>query len=124
LLPIAADFSAQAARAPETPICHFLPLRLAGRIPSAPTGHGSDRRAARRLRVSTLSAPPTAAAPRARPRPAWARALRAPAERPWVCVLLLSLWCGCLFFYGIHLGELWRTEGLRAIVAAEVLHSG
>jgi 4-amino-4-deoxy-L-arabinose transferase-like glycosyltransferase len=34
------------------------------------------------------------------------------------------LWCGCLFFYGIHAGELWRTESLRAIIAAEFLNSG
>jgi 4-amino-4-deoxy-L-arabinose transferase-like glycosyltransferase len=39
-------------------------------------------------------------------------------------VLVLSLWCGGLFFYGLGAGEFWRTEGLRAIIAAEFLHSG
>jgi 4-amino-4-deoxy-L-arabinose transferase-like glycosyltransferase len=39
------------------------------------------------------------------------------------CVLL-SLFCGFLFFYGLRPGELWRTESLRAIIAAEFLRSG
>jgi 4-amino-4-deoxy-L-arabinose transferase-like glycosyltransferase len=39
-------------------------------------------------------------------------------------VLLLVLWCGALFFYGLGAGELWRTEGLRAIIAAGFLDSG
>jgi 4-amino-4-deoxy-L-arabinose transferase-like glycosyltransferase len=39
-------------------------------------------------------------------------------------VLVLSLWCGGLFFYGLDAGEFWRTESLRAIIAAEFLHSG
>ncbi len=38
--------------------------------------------------------------------------------------LLIALFCGFLFFYGIFSGELWRTESLRAIVAAEFLRSG
>jgi len=29
-----------------------------------------------------------------------------------------------LFFYGLNAGELWRTEGLRAIIAQEMLRSG
>jgi 4-amino-4-deoxy-L-arabinose transferase-like glycosyltransferase len=41
-----------------------------------------------------------------------------------VCVLVLTLWCGGLFFYGISAGEFWRTESLRAIIAAEFLRSG
>jgi 4-amino-4-deoxy-L-arabinose transferase-like glycosyltransferase len=40
---------------------------------------------------------------------------------PIVCVLLL---CGGLFFYGLNAGELYQTESLRAIVAAEMLRSG
>jgi 4-amino-4-deoxy-L-arabinose transferase-like glycosyltransferase len=32
--------------------------------------------------------------------------------------------CGFLFFYGLTAGELWRTESLRAIIAAEFLRSG
>lgn len=39
------------------------------------------------------------------------------------CVLL-AVFCLFLFFYGIHSGELWRTESLRAIVAAEFLRTG
>jgi hypothetical protein len=39
-------------------------------------------------------------------------------------LLLLAVWCGFLFFYGLNAGELYRTEGLRAIVAAEILRSG
>jgi 4-amino-4-deoxy-L-arabinose transferase-like glycosyltransferase len=38
-------------------------------------------------------------------------------------ILLLAL-CGFLFFYGLNAGELYRTESLRAIIAAEFLRSG
>src|SRR5262249_4187642 len=34
------------------------------------------------------------------------------------------LWAGFLFFYGLTAGELWRTEGLRAIIGAQCLKSG
>lgn len=37
---------------------------------------------------------------------------------------LLSLWAWFLFLYGIHQGDLYRTEGLRAIVGAEMYRSG
>ncbi|MCS6852090.1 MAG: glycosyltransferase family 39 protein [Gemmataceae bacterium] len=37
---------------------------------------------------------------------------------------LLPLWCVLLFFYGLNAGDLWRTEGLRAIIGAEFLRSG
>jgi 4-amino-4-deoxy-L-arabinose transferase-like glycosyltransferase len=37
--------------------------------------------------------------------------------------LLLS-WCGFLFYYGISAGELYKTEGLRAIIASECLRDG
>ncbi len=37
---------------------------------------------------------------------------------------LLSGLCGLLFFYGINIGELYRTESLRAILGAECLRSG
>ncbi|GIW80959.1 MAG: hypothetical protein KatS3mg105_2766 [Gemmatales bacterium] len=33
-------------------------------------------------------------------------------------------WCGFLFFYGLGQSELYRTESLRAIIAAEFLRSG
>jgi 4-amino-4-deoxy-L-arabinose transferase-like glycosyltransferase len=38
-------------------------------------------------------------------------------------VILVSL-CTILFFYGLNTGQLYRTEGLRAILAAEFLRSG
>jgi 4-amino-4-deoxy-L-arabinose transferase-like glycosyltransferase len=44
-------------------------------------------------------------------------------QRRILPVLLLA-WCGCLFFYGMGSGELYQTESLRAIVAAEMLRSG
>ena len=51
-------------------------------------------------------------------------ALAVPQRHPWVCRLFLAAWCGFLFFYGLNVGQLWKTEGLRAIVAAEFLKSG
>src|SRR5579871_2795420 len=81
--------------------------------------------AAWRLRMSSVlvpsrtvsTTPPTAERSHVRiPRP--------PAERNWPAVLLLLVYCGILFFYGINSGELWRTENLRAIIAAEFLRSG
>jgi 4-amino-4-deoxy-L-arabinose transferase-like glycosyltransferase len=44
--------------------------------------------------------------------------------RPSVTVLLLIGLCGFFFFYGINHGELYRTESLRAIIAAEFLRTG
>lgn len=44
-------------------------------------------------------------------------------SRTWPAVLTLATFCGVLFFYGLD-GELWRTEGLRALVAAEGLRDG
>ena len=72
--------------------------------------------------MSTLSppspAPVAAAAPAA---PATRRPLL---DRPGVGLAILLGWCGLLFFYGLGAGELWRTESLRAIIAAEFLRSG
>src|SRR5205823_4542867 len=62
--------------------------------------------------------------PAAPARPSRLAALRRPADHPWLCVLLLLGLCGFLFFYGLTAGELYRTEGLRAIIAAEFLRSG
>jgi 4-amino-4-deoxy-L-arabinose transferase-like glycosyltransferase len=45
-------------------------------------------------------------------------------ERRWVCWLCLLCYCAWLFFYGLSRGELYRTESLRAIIAAEFLRSG
>ncbi|HEY7425756.1 MAG TPA: glycosyltransferase family 39 protein [Gemmataceae bacterium] len=39
-------------------------------------------------------------------------------------MFLLLLLCGVLFFHGLNNGELYQTEGLRAILAAEFLRSG
>ena len=42
----------------------------------------------------------------------------------WPPLLLLGGLCAFLFFYGLGAGELYKTESLRAIVAAEFLRSG
>jgi 4-amino-4-deoxy-L-arabinose transferase-like glycosyltransferase len=42
----------------------------------------------------------------------------------WTDWLAVAALCGFLFFYGLGAGELWRTESLRAIIAAEFLRSG
>ncbi len=39
-------------------------------------------------------------------------------------VLCVLTFCGVLFFFGLNAGELYQTESLRAILAAEFLHSG
>ncbi len=39
-------------------------------------------------------------------------------------VLLLLMWSGILFFHGLNAGELFQTEGLRALLGAEVLRGG
>jgi 4-amino-4-deoxy-L-arabinose transferase-like glycosyltransferase len=38
-----------------------------------------------------------------------------------ICLVALSLFC---FFYGLHSGELYKNESLRAVLGAEVLRSG
>ena len=53
----------------------------------------------------------------------WIRVVRTPAAQGWSAVLLLLGLCGVLFFYGLA-GEFYRTESLRAIVAADFLRSG
>jgi 4-amino-4-deoxy-L-arabinose transferase-like glycosyltransferase len=47
-----------------------------------------------------------------------------PERSSLLCIVLLLSFCGILFFYGLNVGELWRTEGLRAIIAAEFLRTG
>jgi 4-amino-4-deoxy-L-arabinose transferase-like glycosyltransferase len=44
--------------------------------------------------------------------------------RLWPWYVFVAAWCGFLFFYGLNAGDLWRTESLRAIIAAEFLRSG
>ena len=39
-------------------------------------------------------------------------------------IILVAVTCGFLFFYGITHGQLYRTESLRAIIAAQFLKSG
>ncbi len=46
------------------------------------------------------------------------------AEQNWLIGCLLLVLCSLLFFYGLCSGELYRTESLRALVAAEFLRSG
>src|SRR5467141_1016822 len=45
-------------------------------------------------------------------------------ESRWAAPPVLILLSGFLFFYGLNAGELYRTESLRAIIAAEFLRSG
>jgi 4-amino-4-deoxy-L-arabinose transferase-like glycosyltransferase len=46
------------------------------------------------------------------------------AARALPSIALLSFICYMLFFHGLGAGELYRTEGLRAIIAQEFLRSG
>ncbi len=50
--------------------------------------------------------------------------LRLSGHRRMAVALLLALWCGVLFFFGLNTGELYQTESLRAILAAELLRDG
>jgi 4-amino-4-deoxy-L-arabinose transferase-like glycosyltransferase len=71
----------------------------------------------------TPSPTPSIAENLAPSRPAAQRCRRISPRNRAAAVLLLAL-CGFLFFYGLSTGELYRTESLRAIVAAEFLRSG
>jgi 4-amino-4-deoxy-L-arabinose transferase-like glycosyltransferase len=42
----------------------------------------------------------------------------------WSALLILGGLCGVLFFYGLGRGDLYRTENLRAIIAADFLRGG
>ena len=64
--------------------------------------------------ASTLSLVPLAVA---RPATRWI-------VRVWFAPLVLTALCGSLFFYGLNIGQLYRTETLRAILGAEFLRSG
>lgn len=46
------------------------------------------------------------------------------AARTNLAPLLVVAWWSFLFLYGIHAGELWRNEGLRARIALEMLAGG
>jgi len=54
----------------------------------------------------------------------WLETLGILTNRRWFCWPCLACYCGWLFFYGLTTGEFYRTESLRAIVAAEFLRSG
>jgi hypothetical protein len=47
-----------------------------------------------------------------------------PLEHRWGPPAALALLCAALFFYGINIGELYRTEALRALIARGFLESG
>jgi 4-amino-4-deoxy-L-arabinose transferase-like glycosyltransferase len=70
--------------------------------------------------VDILPESPTAPSLRER----LAAVLQIPESQPWLCRLLVLVWCGFLFYYGLSVGQLWKTEGLRAIIAAEYLRTG
>jgi 4-amino-4-deoxy-L-arabinose transferase-like glycosyltransferase len=62
--------------------------------------------------------------PKTSPLNATAKSARALGLHPYLAVTILLTYCGLLFFYGLGNGELYRTESLRAILAAEFLRSG
>jgi 4-amino-4-deoxy-L-arabinose transferase-like glycosyltransferase len=45
-------------------------------------------------------------------------------ESSWAAPLVLAAWCLILFGYGLGVGDFWRTESLRAVVAREMLETG
>jgi 4-amino-4-deoxy-L-arabinose transferase-like glycosyltransferase len=45
-------------------------------------------------------------------------------ETPWATPALLTAWCAFLFCYGLGVGDFWRTESLRAVIAREMLATG
>src|SRR5436190_4881978 len=71
-----------------------------------------------------LVASPPVSTEKAPVSPTWLDSLSNLASRRWFCWLCLGGYCGWLFFYGLTAGEFYRTESLRAIIAAEFLRSG
>ncbi|MCS6977582.1 MAG: glycosyltransferase family 39 protein [Gemmatales bacterium] len=47
-----------------------------------------------------------------------------PTRSAIVCLLLILAWAAALCWHGLHVGELYRTEALRAIIGAEMLRNG
>jgi 4-amino-4-deoxy-L-arabinose transferase-like glycosyltransferase len=75
--------------------------------------------------VSTTAARRSEPLEKSTSRNSWFQILvRHPADRAWSCIIILLVLCGSLFFYGLRTGELYRTESLRAIIAAQFLRSG
>src|SRR5262249_11366894 len=62
------------------------------------------------------------APPRSRPGTGHSQARTVPSLRSPLLPLVVA--CGLLFFVGLSTGPFYRTEGLRALVAAEMLRSG
>jgi 4-amino-4-deoxy-L-arabinose transferase-like glycosyltransferase len=57
-------------------------------------------------------------------RSSWKTVFQSTGDHTGTALLVLTLWCVLLFFYGLTAGELYRTESLRAIIAGEFLRSG
>jgi 4-amino-4-deoxy-L-arabinose transferase-like glycosyltransferase len=74
--------------------------------------------------MSTVSVPRPADLPAPVTRWPWTRLAQAVLRQRWTGIVLVSALGGFLIFYGLNAGELWRTESLRAIIAAEFLRSG
>jgi len=74
--------------------------------------------------MALTAAPPTPLPQFQAPVPLWLDVLRHPADRAWSVAAILLAISGVLFFYGLNAGDLYRTEGLRAIIAAEFLRTG
>lgn len=74
--------------------------------------------------MSSLLAHRRFAMPVTRPAAAVSFSLDRLAASGGFCILILLIYCGWLFFYGLWEGELWRTESLRAIIGQEMLRSG
>src|SRR5262245_17709726 len=83
-----------------------------------------SRRASSSIALPALELPQSAGAASTAPQPTLLELWRSWNRAAWRPVGLLLAWCGLLFFVGLSVGELWRTESLRAIVAQEMLHSG
>jgi 4-amino-4-deoxy-L-arabinose transferase-like glycosyltransferase len=73
--------------------------------------------------MALVASPPVLPEKRTSHRP-WLEFFAGAVNQRWFCLLCLSGYCAWLFFYGLTKGEFYRTENLRAIIAAEFLRSG
>jgi 4-amino-4-deoxy-L-arabinose transferase-like glycosyltransferase len=69
-------------------------------------------------------APPPVSPEKAAFHGTWLELFAGPKPQRWFCLLFLGGYCSWLFYFGLAKGELYRTENLRAIIAAEFLRSG
>jgi 4-amino-4-deoxy-L-arabinose transferase-like glycosyltransferase len=74
--------------------------------------------------MSLVATPPAVAPERISRQYPRFQTLLHPTARSWSALFVLLAWCSFLFFYGLNTGEFYRTESLRAIIAAEFLRSG